>query len=310
MERQHILQLRGVAMGRLIRDAGLRTGILVLVWLAWLTPWFVCCVIASGAGLLGLGLRGRVVRANVAHVRADEPVSRQRAWFIALQEIATHWKMILELLRANARPLQPTRLHVAGFAHLAPHLGRRGIVVVAPHAGPYPILGLLTSPWLRFHGFTGEIVVVARIFRPFRSGALMDWFIDVFARAGVTIIPSDTPPRVLALRLRSILINRGIVILLVDEPTPTESYLVPFFDAAIQLPLGPARLVAATKSVIVPCIATFGRSRTVSLTIGSVIESQADARATTCQVAVALEQMIALHLDQWAMLTPIWHSTP
>jgi lauroyl/myristoyl acyltransferase len=291
-----------------VRDAGLRTGLLGLAWLAWLTPWLVCCWIASGAGVIGLGLRGRVVRANVIHVRAAEPVSWPRGWLIAFRQIATHWKMMIELLRANVRPLDPARLRVFGFEHLAPQLGRRGIVVVAPHAGPYPILGLLASPWLRCRGFTGEIVVVARIFRPFRSGALMDWFVSAFARAGVTVIPSDTPPRALALRLRSTLTSRGIVILFVDEPTPTECQLVPFFDAAIQLPLGPARLVAATKSVIAPCIATFGRARTMTLTIGPLIEPRADAIATTRKVAVALEQFIAPHLDQWAMLTPIWHS--
>ena len=94
---------------------------------------------------------------------------------------------------------------------------------MAPHAGPYTMLGLMGRRWLAEQGFSGELAIVARMFRPFRSGALMQWFMDYFTRAGITVIPVHEPPQSMAKRLKNVLENNGIVVLLVDEPTPTPS---------------------------------------------------------------------------------------
>ena len=141
---------------------------------------------------------------------------------------------------------------------MRPHLGQRGVIIVAAHAGPYTMLGLMGRRWLAEQGFSGELAIVARMFRPFRSGALMDWFMDYFTRAGIT---RHLRPRAAAddgqAADTNVLENNGIVVLLVDEPTPTPSAVVPFFDSAIKMPLGPVRLARATDSVIVPTIASY-----------------------------------------------------
>lgn len=286
--------------------------LVILCWMIWIVPWPVWHVAASVAGLAGMGFRWRrTVLANVHHVRSELPPPRLVAWHLGAQQIATHCKTVIGVLHAGVRLPNPAdRLIVDGLEHLEPFLGGRGIVLVAPHAGPYPTLGLMASPWLRHRGFAGELVVVARLFRPFRSGALKDWFIDRFAQAGTTIVAADTSPRLLGHRLKKTLDSHGIVVLLIDEPTSTPSVPVPFFDSAIKLPLGPVRLAQATGSIIVPCKATYGPGRGVTLTIAEPIEPAGPPDLTLRRMAAALEQLVQTDLGQWSMLTSIWTEPP
>ena len=289
-------------------DALIIQTLIVFCWVAWLVPWPVWHLATGAAGALGMAFGWRrVVLANVRHARAAAPPPALVAWYLGAQQIATHCKTVIGMLRAGVRPPDPAdRLVFEGLEHLEGQLGRRGIVLVAPHAGPYPTLGLMASRWLHGRGFGGELVVVARLFRPFRSGALMAWFVRCFARAGATIVSVDESPRRLGSRLRRTLEANGIVVLLVDEPTPTPSAAVPFFDSEIRLPLGPVRLAQATGSVILPCIATYGRGRRVTLTFAPPIEPEGPATTTLARLAGSLQSLVGPHLDQWAMLTPVW----
>jgi len=293
-------------------DALVLQTVLVLSWLVWLVPWQVWHAGAFAVGTCGMGFRWRrIVLANVRHARSGIPTPAIIAWYLGAQQIATHLRTVIGTLRGGARrPTHDDGLKVVGFEHLLPFLGQRGVIVVAPHAGPYPSLALMSSRWLRQEGYVGELAIVARLFRPFRSGALMQWFIDCFGRAGVTIIPVDEPPQRMSRRLRHLLADHGIVVLLVDEPTPTPSAFVPFFDSEIKLPLGPARLARATGSVIVPCIATYGRAGRVTFTISPPIEPARDPETTLREVGAAIQELLSRHLDQWAMLTPVWASPP
>lgn len=303
-ERQARGQIRRAAMiDRLVLHS-----VVALAWVVWVVPWPVWHLATSGAGLVGMGFPWRrTVLANVRHVRAASPPPLLIAWYLGMQQIATHCKTVVSVLQASVRRSGPADdLVIEGLEHVSPYLGQRGLIIIAPHAGPYPTLGLLAKRWLGTRGFAGELVVVARLFRPFRSGALMDWFVACFARAGVTIIPADTPPGRLGIRLRSVLHANGIVVLLIDEPTRTPSLPVPFFDSTIQLPIGPVRLAAAMGSVIVPCIATYGRARRVTMTMAEPIEPMEPVATVLIQVARSLEALVARHLGQWSMLTPIW----
>jgi len=286
--------------------------VLVLGWVAWVVPWPVWHATAFGVGSLAMGFRWRrIVMTNVRHARAGLPTPFLLAWYLGTQQIATHYRTVIGTLRGGARRPNPSdRLTVEGLEQLRPLLGERGVIIVAPHAGPYASLGLMALHWLREQGFVGELAIVARLFRPFRSGALMTWFVDRFARAGATIIPVDEHPARMGRRLRQVLADKGIVVLLVDEPTRTPSVDVPFFDSAIKMPLGPARLARATGAALVPCIATYGRGGRVTLTIAAPVEPAADPAATLRQVAATLQDLIGRHLDQWAMLTPIWAGPP
>ena len=128
-----------------------------------------------------------------------------------MQQIATHLRAVIGTLRGAFRLPDTTRhLLLEGIEGLRPHLGQRGVIIVAPHAGPYTMLGLMGRRWLADQGFNGELAIVARMFRPFRSGALMQWFMDYFTRAGVTVISVNEQPQIMAKRLKTVLENNGI----------------------------------------------------------------------------------------------------
>jgi lauroyl/myristoyl acyltransferase/predicted metal-dependent phosphoesterase TrpH len=270
-------------------------------------PWPILHLFASTVGLLAMPFRWRrIVLDNVRHVRAGDQPAAIVAFYLGMQQIAGHIKTVFGMLRAGSAHVDGDELIIEGAEYLEAHIGRRGIVIVAPHAGPYPLLGMLASRWLRTRAFGGEFAVVVRLFEPFRSKALMRWFTRCFHDAGVVILPADGQPRQLARRLLSVLSAHGIVALLIDEPTPTPSLTVPFFDSSIRLPVGPVRLARATGSVIIPSIATYGRGRKVTLRVGEPIEPSDSVEETLTRIARALEKLIAVHLDQWSMLTPIW----
>lgn len=296
---------------RPIVDAIVRQAISACAWLAWFIPWPVWAVLTLVGGMIGMLTPTRhIVFANIAHAFPENTPSGWRAWWIGCRQISTHLDTVVLLLRSGTTRSQLRGgLAVRNPEHMLPHLGKRGIVIVSPHAGPYPSLGFRAHPWLREHGLSGEVVVVARLFRPFRSGALMEWFVSVFARAGTTIIPVDTPPRTLAIRLRRTLANNGLVVLLIDEPTAYRSVLVPFFDDAIEMPEGPVRLAHVTGSIILPVVARYERFRAMSVAVGRPVEPEADPVRTLARVAKELEPMIRDNLPQWTMLTPIWQSS-
>ena len=283
-------------------------GILVsLCWIVWLVPapfWHGLVLVAGYAGML-LPTR-HVVLENVRQVRG--PASRLSAFQVGSHQIATHIRNVIGMFRAGARlPDKTNKLDVEHLDKLAPYLGKRGIVLVAPHAGPYPVMGLLAARMLKEHGYTGEIAVVARLFRPIRSGVVREWFIRRYGQAGVEIVVFDDGTLRMASRLRSILANNGVVVLLIDEPTDAASQPVPFFSSAIKLPVGPVRLSWLTNSVIVPMLTAYRRAGRMSILMEPPIEPQADTEITLNQVASSLERLIDRELPQWSMLSPIWY---
>lgn len=279
-----------------------------LTRLAWMIPWPVWSALAIIGGMATmLSKRRHVVLDNVRHARADAPPARIVAWYIGAQQIATHLRAVIGTLRGAFRLPDTTRhLILEGIEEVRPHLGQRGMIIVAPHAGPYTMLGLMGRRWLADQGFSGELAIVARMFRPFRSGALMQWFMDYFTRAGVTVISVHEQPQIMAKRLKAVLENKGIVVLLVDEPTPTPSAIVPFFDSAIKMPLGPVRLARATRSLIVPTIASYEPGRKMKITLATPQEPTGRITEDMHRLAQALETLVSRNLSQWAMLTPIW----
>jgi lauroyl/myristoyl acyltransferase/predicted metal-dependent phosphoesterase TrpH len=278
-----------------------------LTRLTWLIPWRFWSAAATAGGFLTmLSKRRHVVLSNVRHALADAPPHRLQAWHIGAQQIATHLRAVIGTLRAGFRLPETDHLLLEGIEAVRPHLGQRGVIIVAPHAGPYTMLGLMGRRWLAEQGFSGELAIVARMFRPFRSGALMDWFMDYFTRAGITVITVHEPPAVMAKRLKQVLENKGIVVLLVDEPTPTPSAIVPFFDSSIKMPLGPVRLAKATGAVIVPTIASYEPGRKMKITLAPPQEPTGSVSEEMHRLARSLEGLVSRHLNQWAMLTPIW----
>jgi lauroyl/myristoyl acyltransferase/predicted metal-dependent phosphoesterase TrpH len=275
---------------------------------AWMIPWPVWRALASVLGFVAMFTQRRhAVLANVRHARHANPPHPIAAWRIGSGQLATHFRVVIGTLRAGYRlPETTNRLLLEGLDAVRPYLGQRGIIIVSVHAGPYIMLGLMARRWLGEQGFTGELAVVARMFRPFRSGALMDWFMAYFTRAGITVVSVHEPPRTMGNRLTRVLENNGIVVLVVDEPTPTPSAVVPFFDSAIKMPLGPVRLARATNSVIVPTVASYERGGKMKITLAVPQAPGGSVKEDMHRLAFALQTLVGRNLSQWAMLTPIW----
>lgn len=286
-------------------------GVLISVcWIVWLIPAPFWHVLFTFAGYVGMALpTRRVVLENVRQVRG--PSSRLKAFYLGSHQIATHIRNVIGMFRVGARlPDKTHKLDVDHLEYLTLHLGKRGIVLVAPHAGPYPVMGLLAARMLKEHGFTGEIAVVARLFRPIRSGVVREWFIRRYGDAGVEIVVFDDRSLRMASRLKSILANNGVVVLLVDEPTEALSQAVPFFSSAIKLPVGPARLAHLTGSVIVPILTAYRRAGRMSILVEPGIEPVSSSDITLTRLAESLERLIDREFPQWSMLSPIWHDMP
>lgn len=293
-------------------DALIIRGLGAASWVARLLPWRFWHVAATCIGAVGMALPlRRTVLANVRHVRAGNPPPAVVAWYLGMQQIATHWKNVVSFLRTTVGSgASPDTLRGVAFDEMAPYLNERGIVIVAPHAGPFSATGMMIKPWLRRRGFRGPLAVVIRLARPFGSDGLMRWMRPAVVRAGVAVARADGPSSEMARILLSTLRAKGMVVLFVDEPMAAASSRVPFFDSSITLPLGPARIAKATGSVIVPCIMTYGRGKTSYLRFAPAIDPAPLAvDETQRRIARALEGLIAPHLDQWSMLTTIWPET-
>jgi predicted metal-dependent phosphoesterase TrpH len=103
-----------------------------------------------------------------------------------------------------------------------------------------------------------------------------------------------------------VLEKQGIVVLLVDEPTPTPSAVVPFFDSAIKMPIGPVRLARATGAALVPTIASYERGGQMKITLAEPWVPSGAVTEEMHRLAGVLERLVSRRLEQWAMLTPIW----
>jgi lauroyl/myristoyl acyltransferase/predicted metal-dependent phosphoesterase TrpH len=285
--------------------------VVVLARITWLIPWSFWNAVANIGGIVTMFTkRRREVLNNVRHARAGRQPNPIRAWWIASQQIASHLRIVIGTLRGAHRLPDDSSLVLEGLEDVRPYLGQRGLIIISGHAGPYTMLGLMAQRWLAASGFRGELAIVVRMFRPFRSGALMDWFLRYFTEVGVTVISVHEQPQVMAKKLRSVLEKNGIVVLLVDEPTPTPSLNVPFFDSTIKMPLGPVRLARASNAMIVPTIASWMKDGRMKITLTPPQEPTGSVAEAMARMAMPLQDLIDRNLDQWAMLTDLWIDPP
>ncbi|HLI51653.1 MAG TPA: PHP-associated domain-containing protein [Thermomicrobiaceae bacterium] len=269
-------------------------------------PWRVWRLTAGGVALASMAMHWRrSVLANVRHVQPELDRSPMKSWTIGAEEIATHLLTLVAAIRGIDH-LRADDVTVEGWEHLEPLLASRGIVVVAPHCGSYPALGMAIVKRLRDSGFDPDISSMLRLFQPFGSHAVIDWFGRRLESQGLTVMATDEAPTTIAKQLLRTLRRHGIVILFVDEPSDAAALPVPFFDAQIRMPVGPARLARASGAVILPCCATFEPGERHHLTIGAPIEPAACDQSTLSSIAGAIEPIVRRHLRQWSMLTPIW----
>jgi phosphatidylinositol dimannoside acyltransferase len=216
-----------------------------------------------------------------------------------LRSYARYWQEVFTLPWADHAALVD-RLDSAmeGIEHLNDALARgRGVVVALPHSGNWDMAGL----W--FVGRHGEFSTVVERLTP---EALYQRFVAYRGSLGFDIVPltgDETPTRRLLHRLRA----GGVVCLLADRDFTGAGMAVEFFGATARMPLGPARLAAATGAtlLVVGCWFTADGWGIRFHPPVPVPDRSAVMRATQT-VADCFATDIAAHPQDWHMLQPLW----
>ncbi len=244
------------------------------------------------------GPGARQLRRNLARVVPDATPGELDALVRAgLRSYARYWQETFMLRCADHGALLDRLDAMEGIEHLGAALDNgRGVVVALPHSGNWEMAGLW---FVRQHGVFSTVV------ERLQPEALYQRFVDYRVSLGFDIVPltgAGSPTRRLLRRLRA----GGVVCLLADRDLTGAGAAVTFFGGAARMPLGPARLAAATGATLLvigcwftpdgwgirfhPPVPVRGRSA------AEVTQAVADCFATD----------IAAHPQDWHMLQPLW----
>jgi lauroyl/myristoyl acyltransferase len=246
------------------------------------------------------GPGARQLRRNLARVVPDTTAAGLDGLVRdGLRSYARYWQEVFTLPWADHAALV-SRLDgaVEGVEYLNDALARgRGVVVTLPHSGNWDMAGL----W--FVGQHGEFSTVVERLAP---EALYRRFVAYRASLGFDIVPlsgADSPTRRLLHRLRA----GGVVCLLADRDLTGGGMAVEFFGAIARMPLGPARLAAATGAtlLVVGCWFT-ADGWGIRFHPPVPVPDRSAVRRATQAVADCFAMDIAAHPQDWHMLQPLW----
>jgi lauroyl/myristoyl acyltransferase len=216
-----------------------------------------------------------------------------------LRSYARYWQEVFTLPWTDHAALVD-RLDSAmeGVEHLNVALARgRGVVVALPHSGNWDMAGL----W--FVGRHGAFSTVVERLAP---EALYQRFVAYRGSLGFDIIPltgDETLTRRLLHRLRA----GGVVCLLADRDLTGAGTTVEFFGTTARMPLGPARLAAATGAtlLVVGCWFT-ADGWGIRFHPPVPVPDRSVVMQATQTVADCFATDIAAHPQDWHMLQPLW----
>jgi phosphatidylinositol dimannoside acyltransferase len=246
------------------------------------------------------GAGARQLRRNLARVVPDAtPAELDALVRDGLRSYARYWQEVFMLPSADhAALVGGLNGAMEGTEHLNDALATgRGVVVALPHSGNWDMAGL----W--FVGHHGAFSTVVERLAP---EMLYQRFVDYRASLGFDIVPltgaGNPTPRLLR-RLRA----GGVVCLLADRDLTGAGVVVEFFGGAARMPLGPARLAAATGAtlLVVGCWFTpdgWG----IRFHPPVPVPDRSAVMQATQTVADRFATDIAAHPQDWHMLQPLW----
>ncbi|MBV8542935.1 MAG: phosphatidylinositol mannoside acyltransferase [Pseudonocardiales bacterium] len=246
------------------------------------------------------GPGARQLRRNLARVvPTATPAELDALVRDGLRSYARYWREVFLLPWADHAALVG-RLDdtLEGVEHLNDALAAgRGVVVALPHSGNWDMAGL----WFVWHH--GAFSTVVERLAP---EALYQRFVAYRGSLGFDIVPltgAGSPTPRLLRRLRA----GGVVCLLTDRDLTGAGTAVEFFGGAARMPLGPARLAAATGAtlLVVGCWFTPDGWGIRFHPPVPVPDRSAVLRATQT-VADRFAIDIAAHPRDWHMLQPLW----
>ena len=132
---------------------------------------------------------------------------------------------------------------------------------------------------------------------------------DLRAVEGFEVTP--VTPHTLRMAIRR-LRSGGLVITGADRPVHDDRGLVEFFGRPAYLPLGPARLALMTGAMVLlgACHHSSDEGYVLDvigpIAMPSTGDRTTDVLAGTRRIAIAMEQHVRAHPDQWLMFHPVW----
>jgi KDO2-lipid IV(A) lauroyltransferase len=272
--------------------------------------------VARGAFRLGADLaarrggRGaRQLRANLARVVPDATPGRLDALLRAgLRSYARYWCEAFRLPAMDrAAVLARMDPHVTGMAPLFEALEQgRGVVVGLPHSGNWDLAGLWFVETRRRLGHPARFTTVVERLRP---ESLFRRFVAYRESLGFEVLAAGDGPEVYRTLLRR-LREGGLVCLVADRDLTVSGIEVAFFGEPARLPVGPARLAAATGALLLPAFPHFtpdGWGAVVGAPIPVPERAGRDDIAKATQaLADAFAEMIAAAPHDWHMLQRVF----
>jgi KDO2-lipid IV(A) lauroyltransferase len=176
----------------------------------------------------------------------------------------------------------------------------KGVVFAIPHTGNWDVSGI----WLVGH--TGRFTTVAERLQP---ESLYRRFLSYRESLGFEILPAGNgdvgPYRVMYERLRA----NEVVCLPADRDLSLRGAPVTFFGEPTRMPVGPARLAAATGATLLIGEQSFTRQGWgLRLHTPIYVHGREDVPAATQRMADAFAGDIARNPVDWHMVQPLWIS--
>jgi KDO2-lipid IV(A) lauroyltransferase len=250
--------------------------------------------------------RRAMIERHLRRVNPSWPRWRVRAAVQdAFESYTRYWVESFRLPALSARAVA-RGIVVEDYEHV---VGAReqgnGVILALPHLGGWEWAGR----WLADQGHP-VTVVVERIEPP----ELFDWFADLRAELGMTVVPLG--PEAGKATLQALRDNE-IVCLLSDRNIGGGGVEVEFFGERTRLPAGPATLALRTGAPILP-VAVYFTTR-LNGHLGVVrpplpVERRGSLRDDVARVAqdltAELELLIRRAPEQWHLFQPNWPSDP
>jgi phosphatidylinositol dimannoside acyltransferase len=261
--------------------------------------------IGFGANVVNPQRRAMIER----HLRRVNPSWSRWRMRAAVQDTfesyARYWVESFRLPTMSARAVA-AGIEVVGYEYVTDARQRgNGVVLALPHLGGWEWAGR----WLADQGHP-VTVIVERIDPP----ELFDWFADLRAKLGMTVVALG--PEAGKATLQALKKNE-VVCLLSDRNIGGGGVEVEFFGERTHLPAGPATLALRTQAPILPVGVYFtpklnGHLGLVRppLAVERRNSLRADVARVTQYLAVELEHLIRLAPEQWHLFQPNWPSDP
>jgi phosphatidylinositol dimannoside acyltransferase len=249
------------------------------------------------------------LRANLRRVVPDAPADELEALVGAgLRSYARYWCEAFRLPTMDrAAVLARMDPHVVGIPPLFEALEQgRGVVVALPHSGNWDLAGLWFVETQRRLGRPARFTTVVERLRP---ESLFRRFVAYRERLGFEVLAAGDGPQVYRTLMRR-LREGGLVCLIADRDLSASGVEVTLFGEPARLPLGPARLAAATGALLLPAFPHFtpdGWGAVVGDPIPVPERAGRDGVAKATQaLADAFTDMIARAPHDWHMLQRVF----